>query len=143
MTVIAIVVAFVGAGITWMLISSADPDSGGKGKAFVTRSGIKVVEEKIGPGKVAEPGRTVTFHFTVWDGNGDPIGTTHGKKPVTFVLGKKQQGIPPAWHEGIAGMKEGGARELIVPPKLALSPGEDAIPPDEALTFKIELLKVQ
>ena len=142
LTVIAIIVAFVGAGITWMLISSADPDGGAKGKVFVTKSGLEYVEETVGSGKVAERGRTVVFHFTAVVKD-KLIGSSHeDNKPVRMVLGKKEKGIPPVFHEGIAGMKEGGVRRLAAPPQLANVP-EHLVPPDEPILFKLELLKVE
>ncbi|MBM3995212.1 MAG: hypothetical protein FJ303_13820 [Planctomycetes bacterium] len=139
LTVIAIIVAFVGAGITWMMISSSEPELGVKGKVYVTKSGLKFMDEAIGDGKIAERGRKVTIHVTVLDADGNP--QARSKEPIIFVVGKKTNDIPPAWHEGVTGMKEKGVRQIQSPAALN-DPGE-AFVPDGDVIFRITLLKVE
>ena len=99
---------------------------------------------KVGTGEIAEPGTLVTVHYTgrltvdnsVFDSSVDR------GQPFQFALGEGF--VIQGWEEGVAGMKVGGERHLIIPPDLAY--GErgagDLIPPDAWLTFEVELLEV-
>ena len=111
-------------------------------------NGTIMKEVKVGTGKEAMPGMAVTVHYTGWlyvDG-------AKGKKfdssvdrgdPFVFPLGLGQ--VITGWDEGVAGMKVGGKRELIVPPEAGY--GErgagGVIPPNATLIFEVELLDVQ
>ena len=64
--------------------------------------------------------------------------------PFTFTIGKEQ--VIPGWDEGVATMKVGGKRTLIVPPRLGYGDqniGGGLIPPDSTLKFDVELLEVK
>ncbi|HTU99245.1 MAG TPA: FKBP-type peptidyl-prolyl cis-trans isomerase [Luteitalea sp.] len=104
-----------------------------------------------GPGDVAEPGRRLRVHYSGWlfdpqadgrRGRAFDSSRTTGR-PFEFVLGGGQ--VIPGWDRGIAGMKEGGRRELIVPSRLAYGASGQApsIPPDATLVFEVELLDVR
>src|SRR5436853_101969 len=113
-----------------------------KEKVITTKSGLKYVEQKVGTGKEAKSGDKVEVHYTGWLANGKKFDSSRdGNKPFTFDLGKRK--VIKGWDEGVAGMKEGGKRKLIIPPDLAY--GEDGFPPvipaNATLTFEVELLK--
>jgi peptidylprolyl isomerase len=110
--------------------------------------GLKYADDKIGSGAAAAAGAKVTVHYTGWlDENG-----AKGKKfdssrdrgePFTFTLGAQE--VIPGWDEGVAGMKVGGRRTLIIPPGLAYGArgAGGVIPPNATLIFDVELLQVQ
>jgi peptidylprolyl isomerase len=98
-----------------------------------------------GKGKAAKPGDTVSVQYV---GNSWSTGTQfdaswdRGAEPFKFPLGAGQ--VIPGWDQGVAGMKEGGRRLLVIPPDLAYgaqSPSPD-IAPNETLVFVVDLKKV-
>ncbi len=105
----------------------------------------------IGTGAEAAPGKTVTINYTGWlysyvkaDHQGREFDSSIGRRPLTFPLGVNR--IIKGWDQGIAGMKVGGKRTLIVPSDLAYGErgmGRGAVPRNAALIFDIELLGVQ
>ena len=120
----------------------------GQEKAVTTKSGLKYIEQKLGTGDVAVKGATVEVHYTGWlyvDGKrGKKFDSSVDRgKPFSFPLGEKR--VIAGWDEGVAGMKVGGKRELIIPAKLSYGSqdvGNGLIPPNSILDFEVELLKV-
>jgi FKBP-type peptidyl-prolyl cis-trans isomerase len=109
---------------------------------------LRIIDVKRGTGAVAKAGQSVTVHYTGWlYENG-----VKGKKfdssvdrgtPFSFVLGAGQ--VIPGWDQGVAGMKVGGKRTLIIPPELGYGAGgtpDGTIPPNATLMFDVELLQV-
>ncbi|MFL6280994.1 MAG: FKBP-type peptidyl-prolyl cis-trans isomerase [Vicinamibacterales bacterium] len=102
-----------------------------------------------GTGSEAITGALVTVNYTGWlydpaklDGKGLQFDTSVGANPFAFTLGAGQ--VIAGWDQGIAGMKVGGLRRLIIPPSLAYGPVRyGPIPPDATLVFDIELTEVQ
>lgn len=99
----------------------------------------------VGTGAEAVPGKTVTVNYTGMLPNGQVFDSTsaHGQ-PFSFTLGAGQ--VIKGWDQGIAGMKVGGKRRLIIPADLAYGAqgaGNGAIPPNATLIFDVELLQVQ
>ena len=109
-----------------------------------TESGLIYIDVEAGTGAVAEPGTVVTVHYTgmLTTDNSVFDSSVERGDPFQFPLGAGM--VIDGWEEGIAGMKVGGKRHLIIPPDLAY--GErgfgDVIPPDSYLTFDVELLDV-
>ena len=111
-------------------------------------NGLKVTDVKVGSGDVATPGHPVTVNYTGWLYVNGAKGTKfdssldHGQ-PFTFPLGAGA--VIPGWDKGVAGMKVGGERTLIIPPELGYgatgTPG-GPIPPNATLMFDVQLLKV-
>lgn len=103
----------------------------------------------VGTGTEAVDGSTVTVHYTGWlynetreDQKGAQFDTSAGRGPFTFTLGRGQ--VIAGWDRGVAGMKVGGMRRLIIPSSLAYGgTRRGPIPPWATLVFDIELIGVQ
>ena len=109
---------------------------------LTTISGLKILDQKVGTGNEAQADDTVTVHYTGTLKDGKKFDSSVDRNaPFSFKLGKRT--VIKGWDEGVAGMKEGGRRKLIVPPELAYGDaGFLTIPPRAELHFEIELLKV-
>jgi len=102
-----------------------------------------------GTGSEATVGAVVSVNYTGWlydaaklDGKGLQFDTSVGATPFAFILGAGQ--VITGWDQGVAGMKVGGLRRLVIPPSLAYGPVRyGPIPPDATLVFDIELTDVQ
>jgi peptidylprolyl isomerase len=109
-----------------------------------TASGLTIVEVKSGNGDVAGAGDTVSVHYTGKLKGGTKFDSSYDRnQPIQFVLGAHQ--VIPGWDEGIAGMKVGEKRQLIIPPDLAYGPNgtpDGTIPPNSTLYFDVELMGV-
>jgi peptidylprolyl isomerase len=118
------------------------------GKTMTTPSGLQITDSKIGTGATPRPGQICVMHYTGWlyqDG-------AKGKKfdssvdrgtPFEFPIGKRQ--VIGGWEEGVATMKVGGKRTLIIPPSLGYGArgAGGVIPPNATLIFEVELLDVK
>jgi FKBP-type peptidyl-prolyl cis-trans isomerase len=113
-------------------------------QATVTASGLKIIEIKIGTGAEAQKGQTVSVHYTGWLADGTKFDSSLDRgQPLSFVLGAGQ--MIPGFDEGVAGMKVGGQRRLIIPPNLAYGAQgrPPRIPANAELTFDVELVSVK
>jgi peptidylprolyl isomerase len=106
---------------------------------------LQIKDIRPGSGAAAQPGQSVQVQYVgVSYANGRQFDASWDRgEPFTFQLGAGQ--VIPGWDQGVAGMKVGGRRQLVIPPDLAY--GEQgsppAIGPDETLVFVIDLLAVQ
>jgi peptidylprolyl isomerase len=105
----------------------------------------ELVSEDIveGDGAEAKSGDEVTVQYVGVDyETGEEFDTSWDSEPFTFNLGAGA--VIPGWDQGVDGMKEGGRRQLIIPPDLAYGPqGQPpAIGPNATLVFVIDLVKV-
>ena len=112
---------------------------------------VQIREVEPGQGEPAEQGRRLVVHYSGWlydsaaaDHRGRPFDSSRTSgQPYDFVLGAAE--VIPGWERGLAGMKEGGTRELTIPARLAY--GSEGSPPripaEATLVFEIELMDVR
>ncbi|HXG54048.1 MAG TPA: FKBP-type peptidyl-prolyl cis-trans isomerase [Vicinamibacterales bacterium] len=105
---------------------------------------------RVGTGADATSGKRLTVNYTGWlysagaaDNKGARFDSSDGRAPFQFTLGAGQ--VIRGWDQGVAGMKVGGQRRLVLPPDLAYGAAGagGSIPPNATLIFDIELLGVQ
>ncbi len=109
-----------------------------------TNSGLMFQDTKMGAGRMTRKGDTVEVHYTGWFTNGKKFDSSVDRgQPFEFKLGAGM--VIKGWDEGLAGMKVGGKRKLIIPSKLAYGErGVGAvIPPNADLIFEVEVLKIR
>jgi peptidylprolyl isomerase len=113
-------------------------------KVVTLPSGLKYVDLKVGSGESPKPGATVVVHYTGTFQDGTKFDSSRDRgTPLDFPLGQGR--VIKGWDEGIATMKPGGRRKLIIPPDLAYgAEGQPpAIPPNATLIFDVELLRIE
>ncbi len=118
------------------------------GKMTTTASGLKIEDTKVGTGATAEAGHTCVMHYTGWLYENGATGKKFDSsldrgQPFEFPLGRGR--VIKGWDEGVAGMKVGGKRTLIIPPDLGYGArgAGGVIPPNATLMFDVELLAVK
>jgi peptidylprolyl isomerase len=111
-------------------------------------NGLKYTDTKTGDGATATSGNKVSVHYTGWLYNNGAKGAKFDSsvdrgQPFQFTLGAHQ--VIAGWDAGVAGMKVGGKRTLIIPPELGYGArgAGGVIPPNATLMFDVELLGVQ
>jgi FKBP-type peptidyl-prolyl cis-trans isomerase len=105
-------------------------------------SGLKWQEIEVGAGKLAVD-RTAVVHYTGWLEDGTKFDSSRDRdRPFTFPVGAGR--VIKGWDEGVATMKVGGKRRLIVPAALGYGErGTGPIPGGATLIFDVELLEVR
>jgi peptidylprolyl isomerase len=118
------------------------------GTTMTTPSGLQITDSEVGTGATPEPGQTCVMHYTGWlyeDGaKGKKFDSSVDRgKPFTFPIGQKR--VIAGWDEGVATMKVGGKRTLVIPPELGYGArgAGGVIPPNATLIFDVELLDVK
>jgi peptidylprolyl isomerase len=113
-----------------------------------TPSGLKIIDIKVGTGPAPKPGQTCMMHYTGWLYENDKKGAKFDSsldrnQPFSFPIGQHQ--VIAGWDEGVATMKVGGKRTLIIPPALGYGArgAGGVIPPNATLMFDVELLGVK
>lgn len=109
-----------------------------------TETGLKYYDLEVGGGPTPEAGQGVAVHYTGWLEDGTKFDSSLDRgQSFVFVLGGGQ--VIAGWDEGVASMKVGGKRQLVIPPDLGY--GErgagGVIPPNATLIFEVELLAVR
>ena len=112
---------------------------------ITTSSGLQYLDTTVGDGAEATRGQRVTVHYTGWLYNDGVQGAKFDSSkdrndPFVFPLGAGM--VIKGWDEGVAGMKVGGARTLIIPPELGygVRGAGGVIPGNATLKFDVELL---
>lgn len=97
----------------------------------------------VGTGAVAQAGKKVSVHYVGTLTNGSKFDSSRDRdEPFDFTLGRGQ--VIKGWDEGVAGMKVGGKRKLVIPPEMGYGARgfPPVIPPSSTLVFEVELLGV-
>ncbi|ANB03244.1 FKBP-type peptidyl-prolyl cis-trans isomerase [Ectothiorhodospira sp. BSL-9] len=105
---------------------------------------VQIKEIEAGEGDRAQMHHTLHVHYTGWLEDGTRFDSSHDRgEPLRLVLGQGQ--VIPGWEMGLEGMKEGGKRELVIPPHLAYGSrgAGGVIPPDATLRFEVELVRME
>jgi peptidylprolyl isomerase len=118
------------------------------GAPVTTQSGLKIIDTTVGKGVSPKTGQICTMHYTGWlyeNGNRTRKfdSSVDRGQPFEFIIGQGQ--VIRGWDEGVATMKVGGKRTLIIPPDLGYGArgAGGAIPPNATLVFEVELLGVK
>jgi len=118
------------------------------GKPMTTASGLQIVDSKVGTGASPRSGQTCVMHYTGWlyenGAKGKKFDSSVDRgQPFEFPIGVGR--VIKGWDEGVASMKVGGKRTLIIPASLGYGArgAGGVIPPNATLLFEVELLGVK
>jgi len=108
-----------------------------------TPSGLYTRDLQQGTGEPATPNDLAVVHYTGWLPDGREFDSSRGGAPFEFPLGQGM--VITGWDEGVAGMRPGGRRQLVIPPDLAYGAqgAGGVIPPNATLVFDVELIEVR
>jgi peptidylprolyl isomerase len=129
--------------------SSSTPEKQGESKMIKTPSGLQYEDIVQGSGPRPRKGQTCVMHYTGWlwqnDAKGKQFDSSFDRgQPFEFPLGQGR--VIKGWDEGVASMKVGGKRKLLIPPQLAYGAkgaGGGLIPPNATLYFEVSLLAIK
>jgi peptidylprolyl isomerase len=126
----------------------ATPALAQAGKPVTTASGLQIIDTKVGTGASPRTGQTCVMHYTGWlydnGAKGKKFDSSVDRgEPFEFKIGLRQ--VIAGWDEGVASMKVGGKRTLIIPAALGYGAqgAGNVIPPNATLMFDVELLGVK
>ncbi len=144
MTALIVVIALAGAAAVVIPTTAAAEPAG----AVTTPSGLKIIDTKVGTGATPRRGQTCVMHYTGWlyenGAKGRKFDSSVDRgQPFEFPIGTGR--VIAGWDEGVATMKVGGKRTLIIPPELGYGArgAGGVIPPNATLIFDVELLDVK
>lgn len=137
--------ALIGLGMAVVPFSALSQTAG---KTMTTASGLQIIDTVVGTGASPQTGQTAVVHYTGWL----YVNGAKGKKfdssvdrnePFEFPVGRGR--VIKGWDEGVASMKVGGKRTLVIPPELGYGArgAGGVIPPNATLMFDVELLAVK
>jgi FKBP-type peptidyl-prolyl cis-trans isomerase len=137
-----------------MIACGGDNGGSGGGSGETGASDVTTLQKtdvRVGDGAEAVAGKTVTVHYTGWlydaaaaDHHGKKFDSSRDRnEPFPFPLGGGR--VIQGWDEGVAGMKVGGQRTLVIPPQMGYGPRgyPPVIPGNATLVFDVELLDVK
>jgi len=117
-------------------------------QTVTTPSGLKYIDVKAGTGASPKTGQTCVMHYTGWLYDNGKKGAKFDSsvdrgQPFEFPIGTGR--VIKGWDEGVASMKVGGKRTLIIPPELGYGArgAGGVIPPNATLMFDVELLAIK
>jgi peptidylprolyl isomerase len=118
------------------------------GKTMTTSSGLQIIDTTVGTGASPKPGQICVMHYTGWlyeDGKKGKKFDSSLDRNEPFEFPIAQHRVIAGWDEGVATMKVGGKRTLIIPPALGYGArgAGGVIPPNATLMFDVELLAVR
>ncbi len=118
------------------------------GKRMTTASGLQIIDTQVGTGPSPKTGQTCVMHYTGWlyenGAKGKKFDSSLDRgQPFEFPIGQRR--VIAGWDEGVATMKVGGKRTLIIPPALGYGArgAGGVVPPNATLMFDVELLAVK
>ncbi|HEY7481905.1 MAG TPA: FKBP-type peptidyl-prolyl cis-trans isomerase [Gemmatimonadales bacterium] len=124
---------------------SADSDFALDSAALTkTPSGLQYQDVVTGTGPEAKSGQVAVVHYTGWLTDGTKFDSSRDRgEPFSFPIGQGQ--VIAGWDQGVAGMKVGGRRKLLIPPDLGYGEmgSPPVIPASATLVFDVELLQLQ
>jgi peptidylprolyl isomerase len=140
--------AIAGLACTFVTSSYTGASAQTAGAPMTTASGLQMTDTKVGTGAAPKTGQIAVVHYTGWLSEGGNKGKKFDSsvdrgQPFEFPLGRHQ--VIAGWDEGVATMKVGGKRTLIIPPELGYGArgAGGVIPPNATLIFDVELLDVK
>ena len=118
------------------------------GKTMTTASGLQITDSKVGTGASPKTGQICVMHYTGWLYENGVKGKKFDSsvdRGQPFEFPRRQGRVIKGWDEGVATMKVGGKRTLIIPPALGYGArgAGGVIPPNATLMFDVELLGVK
>ena len=146
---LALALSLCAAGTVMVVVAATSPAAAqSAGAPVTTASGLKITDTKVGTGASPKTGQTCVMHYTGWlyenGAKGKKFDSSVDRgQPFEFPLGVGR--VIKGWDEGVASMKVGGKRTLIIPPALGYgaSGAGGVIPPNATLMFEVELLGVK
>src|SRR3954464_14802126 len=147
-TIVKSAFAALTAAVAIPVVSFTSASAQTAGKAMTTASGLQIIDSKEGTGASPKPGQTCVMHYTGWLYENGQKGkkfdsSVDRNEPFDFPIGQGR--VIKGWDEGVATMKVGGKRTLIIPPALGYGArgAGGVIPPNATLMFDVELLDVK
>lgn len=129
--------------VPFVLLASASA-CGKRENKWTTPSGLQIIEVTEGEGTLPRPGDLLSVLYTAWYVDGEQFDSYQDRSaPYKFRLGKKQ--ILPGFDEGVATMRVGGKRILILPPELAFGSEErpGTVPANAWVRLEVEVVDIE